>query len=218
MRYTALLLVGLALASCDRDSDDTRSYELRYIPAEAALGALQRPESNLGPDVRVMMKPNSAVVTLYGEAEQLDHAMELLRDIDRPQPVVRIRIQLVEADGFPAADSAIADVEAVLRDIFRFRGYRLAAEAVAHGEAPGHIRQLIGVLDEAPVMVNVDVTRVVAGDSAAAVSMNVDLALGNTSILSTSLTVPAGKTAVVGSARASSERGTLILVVRPEIQ
>lgn len=218
MRYATLLVAGLVIAGCDRDSAETRAYELRYVPAEAALNALHGEESGLSRDITVTMKPNSSVITLHGEPDQLERALQLLGDIDRPHPAVRFRFQLVEADGFAPADSAIADVEAVLRDLFRFRGYRVVAEAVAQAEAPGRLRQLIGVHQEAPVFVNVEVMRVISSDSATAVSMIVDLSIGNTSILSTSLTVPGGKTAVIGSAQTMQGGNTLILVVRPEIE
>ena len=218
MRYGTLVLVGLVLAGCGRGTGEHRTYMLQYVPAEAALNALQRPELGLDADVSVTMKPNSSVISLSGERAQLDRALELLREIDRPQPVVRFRFQLVEADGFTATDSAIADVEAALRDLFRFRGYRLAAQAVAQGEAPGHIRQLIGTYQDLPVFVNVDIRRAVRGEGSATVSLDVDLSYGATSILATSLTVAAGKTAVIGSAQTGAGDNTLILVVRPEIE
>lgn len=217
MRHALLVLALLSLSGCDRETGEVRMYELRYLEPEAALATVRQPENGVPSELRVMISPPSRIIHLEGEPDALDRAVALLRRIDRPR-VVRFRFQLVEADGFNRQDSAIADVEAALRDLFRFRGYRLAAEAVAQGEAPGRIRQQIYTADGEPMIITAEVIRVVADEDVAAVSMNVDLATRAGSILSTSLTVPSGQTAVVGSARASSERGTLILVVRPEIQ
>lgn len=216
MRYAFLILAALPLAGCDQDDGDRRDYELRYLSADAAATALQQPDNHVRQDLRVTYAPGSPVITLHGQPEVLDHAMELLRHIDRVQ-MVRLRFQLIEADGFTDSDSSIADVEAALREMFRFRGYRLAAQSVVQGEAPGHIRQQVVLPDGTPVTISADLARIVSDEEGAAVSLGINVSLPAGSILSTSLTVPGGRTAVVGSAQASSASGTLILVVRPEI-
>lgn len=213
MRAMTLLVAVLLLAGCEREQD-VRTIQLQHMDPEAALDLLG---PYLGEATAAGSSKELKLLTLRGPAERLDEIEAVLTKYDRPA-VVRFRFQIVEADGFTQTDSAIADVEAALRDLFRFRGYRLAAEAVTQAEAPGFVRQQIILPDGLPVTITVEVKRVLAGDDGAAVTMNVDLAPFGRSILSTGLTVPSGKTAVVGSAQADANKPTMILVVRPEIQ
>jgi hypothetical protein len=214
MRRLALLLAGLLLAGCNREPE-FRTIELRYMEPESAMKLLGPYLSGVN---AASTSSDPPLITLRGQRAQLDEIAAVLARYDRPQAVVRFRFQIVEADGFASTDSAIADVDAALRDLFRFRGYRLAAEAVTQAEAPGLVRQQVVMPDGTPIQITVEVKRVFAGEAGTAVAMNVDMAPFGRSILSTALTVPSGKTAVVGSARADADRPTLILVVRPEIQ
>ncbi len=50
---------------------------------------------------------------------------------------VRLVFQLVEADGFDESDAEIRDVVSELRELFRFRGYRLAATGLLNSAAEG---------------------------------------------------------------------------------
>lgn len=216
MRLPLMLLTCLAFTAC---SDvESRTVEPRYLKPEALLAMLRQPENDIGQSVTLMMASGSPVITVEGKTDEVASVLALIRRYDRPAPVVRFRFQLVEADGFSTRDPAIADVEAALREVFRFRGYRLVAESVAQGEAPGFIRQQIATLDGEPVRIIANLTRVVTDGDAPAVSFEVDLALGSGSLLTTTVTLPIGKTAVVGSAQARADGNTLILVVRPEIQ
>jgi hypothetical protein len=54
---------------------------------------------------------------------------------------VTLRFQIIHADGFTETDPAIEDVSGVLRSLFRFRGYRLAAESVVRVTAGAHFSQ-----------------------------------------------------------------------------
>ena len=76
-----------------------------------------------------------SVITVRETADNLDRIARALAQFDRPQPGVRLRFKLIEADGVATRDPRIADVEAALRGLFRFRGYRLITDAVVNGIA-----------------------------------------------------------------------------------
>jgi hypothetical protein len=128
-----------------------------------------------------------------------------------------LRFQIIEADGFTATDPAIADVQKVLSELFRFRGYRLAAEAVIR--ASGGFSQQVAAVNGQVYTISGDGAGFVGEGHRAAGQFYIDgltLWTDETSVvLQTSLTMPVGQTVVVGSAKPSGEAPTLILVVKP---
>ncbi|MCI0435488.1 MAG: hypothetical protein L0271_17865 [Gemmatimonadetes bacterium] len=133
---------------------------------------------------------------------------------------VLLRFQIIEADGFTATDPAIADVTQALRELFRFRGYRLAAESVVRVTSGAEYRQTTTDADGTEYVI--EGLASMRGDGKSdAVRLEVNLNRMhppnvNQNLIRTSLTVPVGQTVVVGSARASGELPVVILVVRPE--
>ena len=215
MRTWYLLLGMLLLGACNRGGDvDFRTIPLTYLSAEEAL-ALVTPHRSK--DVAVSAsKTGTPTLAVHGPTAQVDRIADLIRRFDKPVPNVQLRFQIIEADGFTNTDSAIADVEAALRDVFRFRGYRLVGESLVLSQAPGRVVQQIFATD-GEFRIQARLERVLQSDSARAVSMDVELQ-GQGAMLATSLTVPSGKTVVVGTARARRDGNTLILVVRPRIE
>jgi hypothetical protein len=134
---------------------------------------------------------------------------------------VTLRFQIIEADGFTETDSAIADVREALRELFRFRGYRLATETLIRVD-DGHFSQNFPTAGE--VQYSITAKHVMlANDSAGAKNVNIrDLGLwagSDDQILTTSLTVPVGQTVVVGATRMrKTDAPVLILVVRPDLR
>lgn len=130
---------------------------------------------------------------------------------------VILSFQVIEADGFTERDPAIEDVRQTLQELFRFRGYRLAAEAVIR-VSHGSFSQKLATADGAAYHIGADQVVLVEAESAGAPTIALsDLALHVTNgdrLISTSLRVPVGQTVVVGSGRPSSDGPTLILVVR----
>ncbi|MGH7502745.1 MAG: hypothetical protein ACREL7_13440 [Longimicrobiales bacterium] len=136
---------------------------------------------------------------------------------------VLLRFQIIQADGFTETDPAIADVSEVLRELFRFRGYRLAAESVVRVMSGAKFLQKTSDHEGVEYVIQGDA--MMHGDGRSdSVRLGVELwrerpqAGGPTSVqlIQTSLTVPIGQTVVVGSARTSPDVPTTILVVRPE--
>lgn len=72
-------------------------------------------------------------VTVRETPDNLDKIARVLAQFDRPTLSVRLHFQIIQADGAARSDPAIAEVEAALRKLFRFRGYRLVGEAVVGG-------------------------------------------------------------------------------------
>ena len=214
------LAVVAAVASMNCGSGDagqeTRRIVLAHISADDAHMAI---EPYFG-EARVMVRQTDApsALTITASPAKLEQLEQLLKQLDQPPPRVQLRFQIVEADGFTTSDSAIADVEAALRELFRFRGYRLAAEAMVNGQSGNQLQQTVLLRDQIPVTLTVDVPSVQRTSDASAVEMKITMSVGNTTALTTAVTVPNGQTVVLGSARPLPNIGTLILVVRPQIE
>jgi hypothetical protein len=153
-----------------------------------------------------------------GPTGQVDQIADLVRRFDKPEPNVQLRFQVIEADGFTNTDPAIADVDAVLRDLFKFRGYRLVGESLVQSQAPGDAMQRMVGVDGTRFEIRAQLARVLQHDTARAVTLQVQLTEEGAPLLGTNLTVPSGQTVVVGTARTRREGNTLILVVRPRIE
>src|SRR5688572_279900 len=216
-----LVLAAVALGiivNCAGSDDgmETRRIMLTHISAGDAHMAI---EPYFG-DAKVMVRQTDApsALTISGSREKVEQIAQLLKQLDQPPPKVQLRFQIVEADGFTTRDSAIADVEAALRELFRFRGYRLATEAMISGQAGNVLEQTVLLRDQIPVTLTVEVPSIRRTGDAAAVEMRIMMSVGNTKALTTAVTVPNGQTVVLGSARPLPNIGTLILVVRPLIE
>ncbi|MGH7568486.1 MAG: hypothetical protein ACREL9_05880 [Gemmatimonadales bacterium] len=135
--------------------------------------------------------------------------------LEDAEPSVQLTFRVIEADGAPTSDPAIADVEAALRRLFRFRGYRLVAEGVVAGVEGSAINQMLGGAG-GPYYLEMEVRQIRAlVDST--VQLQVRLSLPRApGTLQTVVSLPVGKTAVLGNARSEPKGGTLILTVRPE--
>lgn len=132
---------------------------------------------------------------------------------------VMLRFQVIEADGFTETDAAINDVRSVLQELFRFRGYRLAAEAVIRVSGGGFGQDVAG----RDAVYRIGAEHVFSADQDGVTDPSQVHIRGlelwitpNDRVLETSLTVPIGQTVVVGSARPTGDGPVLILVVRTE--
>src|SRR5687767_6596402 len=105
---------GCAAAS---NEEETRTITLAHLKPEQAQLLI---EPYLG-EARIRATEKPVAVTITASGAKLDQIEELLRRYDVPSPAVRLRFQIIEADGFTTNDSAIAEVETALRELFRFR-------------------------------------------------------------------------------------------------
>jgi hypothetical protein len=205
----ALAVVTLACESTARL--ETRTFQLNHLsPGEAS--AIIEPyvfTDRAGAPGRLNSAATS--ITVRETRDNLDRIARVLAEYDRPTPGLRLTFRLIEANGAAASDPAIADVEATLRTLFRFRGYRLVGEAVTAAAERQEITQWLGSPTERHEL-NVTVHDLRGAGDSATLRLDVRLIDG----LRTGLTIPVGKTAVVGSAQPRTGKGTLILTVRSD--
>jgi type II secretory pathway component GspD/PulD (secretin) len=192
-----------------------RSFVLRDLTGPEAADVVAR----IMPDVRVEGW-NEKTLFVRGRGKKLQQVQELLLVEDKPAPQVALRFQLIEANGFANSDTSIARVESVLRNVFRFQGYRLAAETFMTVKRESNARQVIVGNDGVSYALDIEVNNVIRREGKASAEMTVNLSLPAIGLhaLSTSVNVPDGQTIVLGTARPDAKRGALILVVTPEIR
>jgi type II secretory pathway component GspD/PulD (secretin) len=215
----AAISLAVGLLSCTRSpSLDTRTFELQYLEGGTAAQMIEpyvygdRPEGNRG-----MISLAGNLITVRETPDNLDKIARVLEQYDKPSPMAQLRFKIIEADGAAQTDSAIADVESALRSLFRFRGYRLLAEAVLGGlegsevqqEAAGgdrrfgiraHIQDIRGVGDSSTVRMEVGMWDITGRP-----------------LLETTVSVRTGQTVVLGSTQSRSSGPTLILAVQAEL-
>lgn len=165
-------------------------------------------------------------ITIRETPAALSRIEALLKEHDSPAVTLVLRFQLIAAENTQNRDPAIAAVEAQLRDLFRFPGYRLLSEATATASAGEQFNLLIPADDER-FQLNGHVMSVstAEGDQTARLRVSLErpvpVALQGKalpgSILGTGLSVPIGQTVVLGSSTPGGNIQAIILVVRPEI-
>jgi hypothetical protein len=219
-----VLLAGLVLslaAACgggDGPELETRTFQVRHLDLHSAYGLVDpyvyadRPGA---PGV-IGFGEEARLLTIRETPDNLDRIARVLEERDRPAPGVRLHFQVIEATPEEGpADPAIAEVEAALREVFRFGGYRLVAETVVNAVEGGHIRQQVA--GPAVHAIHGDVLSVDPGsDGPAGARLTVRL-WTNPMIqaLETTVNVTDGRTLVVGTAGGSGGENALVLTVRP---
>lgn len=202
---------------------ETRTFRLEHMSVASAIRLI---EPYVRSEHAALTSPeggNIGAITVRETPDALDRIGAMLAEYDLPRPTVTLHFQVIEANGYETSDPAIADVEAALRELFRFRGYRLAAEAVVMGTADSRVRQQLGG-GERLFFIETWLLSAPQQDSSGAVQLAVKLdepARGHQSVLlETTVGVPLGQTMVIGTAPQSGRRGeagALILTVRPEL-
>ena len=208
-----LLAAGiLALSGCQRGTRlDTRTYTLKHLDpntAEQLVGPYIYGDREGAPGT---MSATAGALTVRETPDNLDKIQRVLDQYDMPRPDVRLHFQLIEADGFTGTDSAIAPVEAQLRKIFQFKGYKLVGEAVLGVTDRSHVRQRLsgGYVIEGDIGWQ-DATTIRLQD----IELRAPK-LGT--VLATTVNVRPGQTLVVGSAsKGDGGTTTLLLTVRAE--
>lgn len=210
--FTLAILLLLTIGACSRGPDlDTRTFEVRYADAYRIAEAVEPyvftdREKNPG-----TMSVTRDLISVRETPDNLAKIERLLAEQDRPQPSVRLHFKIIRANGRQAtADTAIADIEAELRKLFRFERYRLLGETVIAGIAGSEITQLA----TSDLGIRATIFGVRGRGDSATVSMEVILLPGET--LKTTVSIPVGETVVLGNAH-GMQQGALILTVRPEL-
>jgi hypothetical protein len=209
-------MTALAALACGREPRlETRTFELRHIDGGMAENILRPYVYGDRPGASGSIGMIRNVITVRETPDNLDRIARVLAQLDRPQPGVRLRFRIIEADGVAVRDTSIADVEAALRGLFRFRGYRLVTEAVLTSAQGAEARQPLSG-PGARYVLETQIRRIGSGDSAT-VDLWVRLDRDGGGRFETEVRLPIGKTAVLGSAQADERQPTAILTVQPEL-
>jgi hypothetical protein len=197
---------ALALAACDKKRGMTvRTYELHrltYAEAETLL----TPYVNEGGYI----SGKNRLITVRERPARLDSIAAVLKRYDGAPQVVSLHFQVIEAGNFTGGDSAIARVEAPLRELFRYRGYRRVGEVTLLALEGGHFSQ-----QQAGLRVEGSVREVTAEGPDARVTLDLEVASNGGSV-ATSVSGAPGKTLIVGSQTAGGN-GAIIAAVTPTI-
>lgn len=234
--YVPLWPMAAVLAACGSSLHlETRTFELKHLDEGEASRIIAPYVYTDRPGAPGVVGGSGSTLTVRETHDNLERIARVLEQFDAPRPTVRLTFRLIQADGTAEHDSAIADVEATLRKLFVFRGYRLVGQGVVSGAEGSDVSQpLGGAIGRSDVFqlggpweVGAQIGRVMGRGDSALVQLHVRLNL-NPEVFQTGLDVPLGKTVVLGNvqsafsvARASGERDvrqtTLILTVRPEL-
>lgn len=208
MKLKAMVVLAAVLlaAGCDsRRGMAVRTYELHRLDYSEA-------ETLVTPYVREggFISGKGRLLTVRESPDRLDSIAALLKRYDGVPVLVTLRFQVIEAGDFEGGDSAIARVEAPLRDMFRYRGYRLQTELVVTALEGVPFRHQQGTLRLSGT--------VSAGTSAGAqagLTIEVEFESGGDS-LNTIVNGAPGKTVLIGVQRRTGGGG-LILAVHPTL-
>lgn len=217
--YLVPLVMALLMA-CDGGPDlDTRTFTLRYLPPHQARELIEPYVYGDREGAAGRLSTARGAITVRETEDNLSKIERVLEEFDRPNPMVTLHFQVIEADGAGESDPAIAAVERELRRLFRFDGYALAAETQVATIEGSAVRQLVGEeASERAFLVEASVREVRSMGADATVTLQVQLSANRAgAVMETAVTIPTGHSVVLGTARAPGFDGALILVVRAEL-
>jgi hypothetical protein len=226
-RCVALLaLAGRAVLAQQATPLSVRTFTLHNLRAEDAAKLVSPYVQSR--DGGVFDAGSMRAITVKETPQLLARIDSLLRAHDRPRVTLTLRFQLIAAydTAVQRADPAIASVDAALRGLFRFAGYKLVGDGVTTVEESQAFEVAVSVGQELYAF-NGWVENVVDVDGKESVRVTVNLLdrgpidaeprSKGTTLLSTGLTMPIGQTILVGSTASGTRAPVLILAVRPEL-
>ena len=209
------LVTSMLVSACSGTPDlDTRTFRVTHIDENAVMFILEPYVYSDRPGAPGTMSISRSTVTVRETPDNLDKIERVLAEFDKPIQNVRLRFQLISANGNRTNDPRIAEVESALRELFRFEGYSLEGEALIVATEGSSANQTIrGERGSYYLSVRVIGVPPTADGMADLVvelrSPNLDLSF------ETGVRVPIDQTVVLGSA--SAESAAIILTVRPEL-
>lgn len=219
-----LAVFAALTAGCGRTAElDTRTFELQSMPVSDALMIIEPYVYQDRPGAPGAANAMRGLLTVRETPDNLDKIARVLAEYDLPKKTVRLYIQLIFADGARSSDPAIAEVEAELRQLFRFEGYELAAEGVLTGMEGSPVQQTM--FDQRGQRADPNMSRyefgaylgdVATGDSAAITLHEIHLQSAGEALFNASVAVGIGNTVVLGTMQLPGNRA-LILAVRAEL-
>ena len=215
---TALALASLPLAlACEPGAPalEVRTFTLTHMSGSEAAELIDPYVygGREGAEGRLSAVMNA--ITVRETSDNLDQIERVLAEHDVERPDVRLHFQLIQADGYADDDPRISEVEAELRRIFRFVGYRLAGEAMVSATSASDLQQRFSGTEDT-YMITAEAQRLSPGViRLEEVTLWGPVAGRQEPILQTSINIRPGQTLVLGS---SPQGGgaTLLLTVRAE--
>jgi hypothetical protein len=181
-----------------------RTYELHRMSYRQA-------ETLLTPYIREggYISGQDRLLAVRERPDRLDSVAAILKRYDGAPQAVTLYFQVIEAGDFDGTDPAAAAVVAPLRDVLRYRGYRLVRSVVVPAVEGGEFEDA-----EAGLRIAGTVERVTPSGPDAAVTLKVQVEADSASVM-TGVSGAPGQTLVIGSARKKGGSGALIVAVRP---
>ena len=215
------LILAIVVAGCYGDGTpelETRTFEVLHLEDWVAE-TLVEPYVYVGREgAPGMASVIDGKLTVRETRDNLMRIEEVLREFDRPTPVVRLTFQIIEANGSTDIDPRIAEVEEVLRQLFRFSGYRLVGEVMVHGTEGNAVFQEFDVPDLGPSAIEATIRDVRTDSSGGSVQIEMRFHAGSRTVFGTTIRVRAGQTAVLGRTPSSVGNQNIILAVKTELQ
>jgi hypothetical protein len=214
-----LALVAGACGAADRVPEtETRTFEVLYLE-DWVVESLVQPYVYEGREgAPGMASIVEGKLTVRETPENLRRIEETLLEFDHPKPIVRLAFQIIEANGETEVDPRIADVENVLRELFRFEGYRLLEEVLVHGAEGSQVFQEFDSEELGRAAIEATIRNVRTDASGGSVQLEIRFHAGERTVLGTTVRVRAGQTAVLGRTPSSVGSRNIILVVHPELE
>lgn len=213
MNRTLLAAAAAAtlLSGCDsKPRLETRTFALQNIEAHEAASLVDPYIYGTRDKAPGTLSQSSRAITVRETPDNLDQIARVLAEFDVPRADVRLRFQLIEADGFTDADPRIATVEAELRKVFQFRGYRLAGEAFVTATDGSQVEQGLGSAHSVQ-------TRIYRQGANSLRLEEVQLWAHASGVrLTTTVNIRPGQTLILGSASREEDETTLLLTVQAE--
>lgn len=218
-KWWSTLLLALTMAACGSSTSlETRTFDLDHLEPATAYEIVQpyifedRPES----PGRITVSRDARTLTVRETRDNLDQIARVLSERDRPRPGVELRFKVIEAGpDSTRTDPAIAEIEAALRDVFRFQGYRLVGEAVVRAADHSEIRQRIAGPAAHSINGTLSAVRAAEGEAATA-RLNITFWTDpQTLALETTVNLVDRQTIVLGTAGAGDDDSAIILAVLP---
>lgn len=192
---------------------ETETFRIEHMDTGEVLGLIDAYVWEDRDGAGGAMSFGDGAVTVRETRDNLRRIRETLAEYDLAREDVQLFFQLIEADGFTETDPRIAEVEVELRKLFQFRGYRLAAEAAVTAADGTDIMQGMRSSDGL-YEVSAQIHRTASGQLRLS---DVNLHSSGGWALTTSVSLRAGQTIVLGSTPKGDSNATLFLTVRAEI-
>jgi hypothetical protein len=207
---TPLTLVLLSAGCRYAPELDTRTFTVEHLQPHEVHSLLEPYVYAEREGAPGTMSVSTGAVTVRELPGNLERIALVLDEFDVSRPDMRLKFQLIEADGFTDSDPRIASVEEQLRSVFQFQGYRLVGEALVTATDGSNIGQALAGTDGAYVVEG----RVHwVQSNAIRLEVSLDSRVGDGAALNTTVNVRPGQTLVLGTSSKRGTTATLLLTV-----